>query len=122
MSNHDETNEFQGEGPTWVASVVGRWGSHDGPHLILTDDGRLSGTDGCNRLIGRWNSIDGEAEREVTSQRAHVIDFGEVASTMMFCDGVDTWLSALATATVDGDVMHVANSDGAEVGTLARDK
>lgn len=92
-------------------SAEGNWGSQDEgePHLVLSSDGTLSGSDGCNRLVGSWEEADG------------TISFGDgVASTMMFCEGVDTWLSGVHTATVDGDTLRILGADGAEIGTLAK--
>jgi heat shock protein HslJ len=44
------------------------------PHLVLDPDGRrLSGSGGCNRLLGRYE-LDGEQ-----------LTFGAVANTMMAC-------------------------------------
>lgn len=93
------------------ASAEGTWGAEgDGkPQLVLEAGGELSGTDGCNRLMGAWTQAD-----------ATTIDFGEVASTMMACEGVDTWLVELSTAKLDGDVLRILDSSGAEIGTLAR--
>lgn len=88
---------------------AGTWGAADGPNLTLESDGTLDGTDGCNLMFGDW------------SVRGDVIEFTDVMITEMYCENIDTWLSGLATATVDGDVMHVANSDGTEIGTLTRD-
>lgn len=93
-----------------TSSAVGTWGT-DGegePNLSLTDDGKLAGTDGCNRLVGTW------------SQDGTTVAFGEVASTMMFCEGVDTWLVDLDSATVDGSTLHLLDASGTEIGTLAR--
>lgn len=89
---------------------VGTWGKDgDGqPHLALEEDGTLSGTDGCNRLSGSWEQ-DGE-----------VITFGEVATTMMACPDVDTWLMDLDTARVDGDTLFVSDASGTEIGSLAK--
>src|SRR5690554_4699990 len=74
----------------------GTWGSsgEGEPQLVLEPGGALSGTDGCNRLVGSW-----------TAEGA-TVDFGEVASTMMACSNVDTWLSTLSTGTVDGNTLH----------------
>lgn len=36
-------------------SAAGTWngeGERNAPSLTLTEDGRLTGTDGCNRLLG----------------------------------------------------------------------
>jgi heat shock protein HslJ len=89
---------------------VGTWGetAEQSPQLVLTEDGSLTGTDGCNGLNGTWE-ISGDT-----------VVFGPVMATMMACDGVDTWLSLMTTATVNGDTMTVMGPDGAEVGTLDR--
>ena len=89
-------------------SPVGIWGEPDGPHLDLGEDGRLSGSDGCNRLMGTW-----EAEGQT-------VEFVGVATTMMACLDIDDWLSRLRTGTVDGDEMTIFNIDGGEIGLLAR--
>jgi len=93
-----------------AAGPAGTWGATGAgqPQLVLDADGGLSGTDGCNQLVGNWELADG------------TIDFGEVASTMMACDGVDTWLSGLSTGRIDGSTLHVLDADGVEIGTLAR--
>ncbi len=89
-------------------TAKGTWADTAGSELVLADEGALSGTDGCNRLMGTWSETDG------------VITFSEVASTKMFCDGVDTWLSGLATAEIDGDTMTVLDDAGTTIGTLER--
>lgn len=93
-----------------AASPVGTWGEggEGKPQLVLEEGGALSGTDGCNRLTGGWE------------QQGDTISFGEVASTAMACQGVDTWLVGLSTATVDGKTLHVSDASGAEIGTLTR--
>lgn len=78
------------------------------PSLSLENGGQLSGTDGCNRLTGSWK-INGST-----------VEFGQVASTRMFCQGVDDWLSRLHTASIDGDTMTVLDASGATLGTLKR--
>ena len=90
--------------------AVGTWGTEaqGEPNLTLAEDGSVSGTDGCNRLMGSW------------TQEGTTIEFGEIASTMMFCEGVDTWLLDVSTATIDGTTLRVMDADGAEIGTLAR--
>lgn len=96
---------------TSSGDVTGVWGTPDAtgtPGLELKADQSVTGTDGCNRLVGTW-SLNGDT-----------IEFGTFASTLMACEGVDTWLSQASTATVDGSVMTVQDSDGAEIGTLDR--
>ena len=91
--------------------VSGTWGTPDAtgtPGLQLNGDDSVSGTDGCNRLVGTW------------SMSGDTIEFGTFASTLMACEGVDTWLNGASTATVDGPTMTVQNAGGSEIGTLER--
>jgi len=93
--------------------VAGSWGSDapGEPMLLLGADGSLSGTDGCNRLMGSWEQGDDGK-----------VEFGQVASTLMACTGVDTWLSGLATGEVQGQQLHIFDASGAEIGTLSREQ
>lgn len=70
--------------------------------------GFVTGSDGCNRLSGQWFLVEGE------------LTFQQLGGTMMACEGVDTWLSNAAAATIDGDVMTVIDAKGAPIGTLDR--
>lgn len=93
------------------ASPTGTWGDADDPQqpsLVLAEDGGVSGTDGCNTLVGQWS---GDGER---------IDFGPMVSTQMYCEGIDDWLTKAAAATVSGDTMTVLDESGTEIGTLTR--
>ncbi|MBO1902174.1 META domain-containing protein [Leucobacter weissii] len=90
---------------------VGTWGdpgAQGEPHLVFDEDGRFSGSDGCNRVMGSWR-VDGDR-----------IDLGEMASTMMYCEGVDTWLNAASTAVIRDDALVLNDADGAELGVLPR--
>lgn len=91
-----------------ASTAQGEWGStaQGKPNLQLLEDGSLSGSDGCNRLVGQWSEADG------------TVEFTNVASTMMACENVDTWLSALATGEVDGGKLVVFNEDGDQIGEL----
>lgn len=90
-------------------SVAEKWeadaASH-GAYLELSEDGSLSGTDGCNRLMGDWE------------QDGATVSFGPIASTMMACEGVQTWLGAAVSASVDGRIMRVHDESGETIGTL----
>lgn len=92
------------------ASPVGTWGvdAPGEPQLVLAEDGNLSGTDGCNRLVGSWEQVGDRLE------------LSPLASTMMFCDGVDAWLGAATALEIDSQTAHVFDADGAELGTLER--
>ncbi|WP_456846680.1 META domain-containing protein [Cellulomonas sp. P5_C6] len=91
------------------SDVTGTWSQTDTEppvDLELVDGGTVSGSDGCNQLNGTWK-IDGSE-----------VQFGPFAATMKVCDNVDTWLSAAASANVDGDQMTVYNEDHKEIGAL----
>lgn len=89
---------------------AGVWGQSDPgqPNLELMPDGSFTGTDGCNRMGGSWESDGAE------------VTFSDVFQTLMACDDVDTWLSALDTATASSDSLTVFDESGAEIGTLDR--
>lgn len=100
-----------GAGDTEPVDPVGTWGdtaAANEPSLVLAGDGSLSGTDGCNRLTGAWSDDDG------------TIAFENVASTRMFCEGVDDWLSRLDTGTIEGETLTLYGAGGKEIGTLER--
>jgi len=91
--------------------VVGTWGEPDvegQPSLVLGEDGSLGGNDGCNTLFGDY-TVEGDT-----------VTFGVIGSTMMFCEGVDTWLTSASTAKLDGDTLVISDESGAEIGTLTR--
>lgn len=88
----------------------GTWGSDEPPQpeLALAEDGSISGTDGCNRLIGSWKLVDQHVE------------LSPLGTTMMFCEGVDTWLGSATRAEIEGDTLHLFDQDGTEIGTLSK--
>lgn len=90
---------------------VGNWGTMDTtgePFLSFAEGGQLSGSDGCNNLAGGWE-LDG-----------NTIDFENVASTLMACEGVNTWLSGLDEATISGTTMTIIDDTDTVIGTLER--
>lgn len=97
-------------GCTSTPSPVGTWGAEgDGkPQLIIAKDGSLGGTDGCNVLFGSWESV------------AEGLVFSEVGGTLMYCEGVDTWLSQMQSATIKGDEIHILGQGGEPLGTLTK--
>ncbi|MEB0265810.1 META domain-containing protein [Cryobacterium sp. 10I5] len=102
---------LSGCGASAESAATGVWGDPDAPRmpsLELHEDRSLSGTDGCNRLVGTW---------KMSGDR---IEFGPIASTLMACEGVDTWLGAATTATIDGSTMTLTDQGGKEIGTLER--
>jgi heat shock protein HslJ len=91
---------------------TGTWGDSTGegsPFLTLQDGGDFTGSDGCNTLNGTW-SVD-EADQ---------VEFENVATTRMACEGVDDWLSGMSVADVADDTMTVLGDDGSPIGTLER--
>lgn len=90
--------------------VLGNWLSDEAgdPHLEFSEDGTVSGTDGCNGLAGDY----------VVEEEAVSVKLG--ASTLKACQGVDDWLRGVKTVTVDDDMMTVMNADGDEIGQLQR--
>lgn len=95
---------------TGEPSVTGTWKSDDAgePHLTLGDDLTVTGSDGCNGISTTY-TIDGD-----------IIEFKSFFSTLKGCQGIDTWLSAVSTASVNGDTMTVLNRAGGEIGVLHR--
>ncbi|AGW42599.1 hypothetical protein O159_27010 [Leifsonia xyli subsp. cynodontis DSM 46306] len=90
------------------AALAGSWGSSAAgkPNLTIQSDGSFSGSDGCNRLMGK-GSIDGDS-----------ISFGPIVSTRMACEGVDEWLDKAARGTVAGSTLTVYDDKGGKIGTL----
>lgn len=93
----------------WGASSESASSDSEDAYLELAETGELSGSDGCNRLIGGWSADDDTT-----------VTFTEIGSTRMACDGVDTWLSGAASATLDGTVMTVLDASGSDIGTLVK--
>lgn len=91
--------------------LLGTWGTTapGSPSLTFDEGGQVSGTDGCNRLAGSW-----------TQDGTDVSFGGSMASTLMACVGVDTWLSSLHSARIDGDTLVILDQGGQQIGTLTR--
>jgi hypothetical protein len=97
--------------------LVGRWVPADGrgskslrPALAeLTAEGEWHGSDGCNGLGGRWAAGAGGTMLAVTGP-----------STLIGCDNVNIggWLSDVARAGFDGDLLVLVDRSGTELGRL----
>jgi len=90
---------------------IGKWvesGASGAPFLILAADGSVSGDDGCNVLLGGWELADDGA-----------VEFGPFASTLKFCEGVDTWLGGATQGRIQGGVMTLESADGTVLGQLS---
>ena len=93
-------------------SVVGDWGDSGDqrePSLTFEKDGKYHGPAGCNRVSGSWQA-DG-----------NIVDLGVMISTLMACEGVDTWLTNAKTAEVKGDTLVFVDENENEIGTLERE-
>ncbi|WP_279402697.1 META domain-containing protein [Arthrobacter sp. JCM 19049] len=89
---------------------TGLWGQQEQgqPWLELSNEGKVAGSDGCNNLMSTW------------SQEAEKISFSAMASTMMYCRGVDTWLSTADHATIQDGSLLVFDANDQQIGTLPR--
>lgn len=90
------------------SSPEGTWTGPEGTELELTEEGMVTGTDGCNHLGGSWQE-DGDT-----------VTFSGMIGTLMACMDVEVWLIDPATATIDGNTMVVFDSEGTELGELQR--
>lgn len=87
----------------WIESTKA-----NAPFLSISAERKFSGGDGCNALVGSWTiGTDGTTS------------FGHVVSTMMACEGVDTWLTGIASATATGSKMTILGADGSMLSTLS---
>ena len=78
------------------------------PFLSIQADGTYSGNDGCNVIVGGWEQADDEA-----------ILFTHGVSTLMACEGVDTWLNQAVKGRVRAGVMTLESAEGTVLGQLS---
>ena len=90
---------------------TGKWTSPEkgDPFLEFAEDGSLEGSDGCNAIVTSWKAEGDE------------IAIDSFMSTQKACAGVDTWLSKASTATIEGNVMKVKDSNGKVIGGLEKE-
>jgi heat shock protein HslJ len=77
------------------------------PFLSISANRSFTGNDGCNTVFGSWTAADDGA-----------VQFINVGSTLMACDGVDQWLSKLSLGRVQAGVMTIQSADGTVLGQL----
>lgn len=83
-------------------------------HMVLDEQGRITGSTGCNRVVGSYE-LDGEA-----------LTFSQLASTRMACPGETgelerDWMSALsqtAQVTQQGDRLILEDADDSPLAEL----
>ncbi|MEO8107325.1 MAG: META domain-containing protein [Actinomycetes bacterium] len=90
-----------------------RWSDRDRPHATFAAGGGWSGSDGCNRLGGRWSMESATPEWLSNS----------LGQTDMGCDNVDVSgiLGAARSVGLDGDELVFFDTDGNETGRFVRD-
>lgn len=90
---------------------TGKWTSPEAgdPYLEFSEDGQVKGSDGCNRIQTTW---------EIDGDKILITPF---TTTQKACAGVDMWLAKASSATIDGNVMKVADSGGDVVGGLEKE-
>lgn len=94
------------------ATIEGVWGdpaAESKPSLEFFADGSYAGTDGCNRVGGDY-----------TENEDGTVDLGVMRATMMFCEGVDTWLVLAQDAKISSGELVFRDEKGADIGTLTR--
>lgn len=103
-------SELVARGLPGTDSPVGRWSATDPPQALLElhEDGRLTGNDGCNAMMGSW------------TKKGLTVSFHQAASTLMFCMNVDTWLTGLSTGQLDGNTLAISNAEGDVIGVLTK--
>ncbi|WP_396643379.1 hypothetical protein [Microbacterium sp.] len=81
------------------------------PHVVFSEAGHWSGTDGCNGGGGRWIVSAGGS-----------FDSTSGASTLVGCDGapVPSWVMTARGAGMDGDELVLLDISGQELGRLIR--
>lgn len=107
----------ESESPTDSADAealdpTGKWTSPEAgdPFLEFTEDGQVKGSDGCNAIQTTW---------EVDGSKVLITSF---TTTQKACAGVDPWLSKAASATIEGNVMKVADASGKVIGGLEKEE
>ena len=106
-----EASESASASEDSAVDPIGRWTSPEAgdPYLEFLEDGSLEGSDGCNVIATTW---------EVKGDEIVIDSF---MTTQKACSGVDPWLSKAATATIEGNVMKVEDSNGKVIGGLEKE-
>lgn len=106
-----ESNTPSDSADSAAADPTGRWSSPEAgdPFLEFSEDGQVEGSDGCNHIQTTW---------EAEGDKILITSF---TTTQKACAGVDPWLSEASSATIQGDVMKIADSGGDVVGGLEKE-
>jgi heat shock protein HslJ len=89
------------------SAATGTW--RDGTAWLTLDDGRVTGSDGCNGVNGSY-SAEGDS-----------VTFALEMTTMKACAGVTITFTNLVSAVVADDELTLRGADDAVITTLARD-
>ncbi len=88
-------------------AAKGTWEDSTGDVVLtFTQEGLITGTDGCNKVEGTW-----EEHGDDVTITMQVDEKNE-------CPGVDVWLVNPTDAVIDGDVMQVYGPNDTHLGEL----
>jgi len=88
-------------------AAKGTWADSSGEVVLtFTQEGLITGTDGCNKVEGTWEEHGDDVT--LTLQIDEEND----------CPGVDVWLVDPTEAVIDGDVMQVYGPNNTHLGEL----
>ncbi len=91
-----------------IYGLWGQKGNYGEPWLELALNGQAAGSDGCNRISGTFEVHEGR------------ISFGPILSTLMYCQGVQTWLGAASSAEMNEGQLEIFDLTGQSIGVLRR--
>lgn len=103
--------------PGTSEAFTGTWRDPDGGAVVsFTEDGVITGTDGCNRFQSTWTLTTGSGGED------SVLKIAPFGTTMMACTGPwSPWVLSMVTIRHDGSHLTAFNAgidDGAEIGRL----
>src|SRR5699024_8404655 len=94
---------------TITNSAIGTWAGEQGTtKLEFTNEGVVTGQDGCVRVTGDWH------------QKADTVIFYGLAPAEQAVNDGQVWLKDPATATVSNGTMTFYDSDHEQIGELTR--
>ena len=90
---------------------VGQWGEIEehAAFLTISEDGTVTGSDGCNGTSGTWSITDGR------------IVFSDMITSLMMCPNLETAMQGpVVTAVAHGDTIYVLDEHDKVTGMLTR--
>lgn len=90
-------------------AAMGTWtGDTSGMELTFTQEGLITGTDGCNRAEGTWQEHGNDVVLTFT-----IADDEQ-------CPGHDEWLADATQGRIEGDTMRLFGENNDHLGDLTR--